>query len=293
MPKTAPDQRSDDAALLERTAAHETGAFERLMRRHNSRLFRVARAILKEDAAAEDAVQEAYLEAFRHAGTFRGDAQVSTWLTRIVINQSLMRLRRQKRDRVVVPFEGKDGPTGADEPVDERSESPAASTLRAELRRLLERRIDELPAAFRTVFVMRDVEEMSVQETADLLGIPQATVRTRLFRARALLRQALARDLDTATVDVFAFAGERCDRIVSGVLRPAQRSWRRREVPDLKNGAPEPTKETEKTNRNSLFRSLRWLRCSVFEIRYLPSSPKPPTAGNAKRTPCIESPVNA
>jgi RNA polymerase sigma-70 factor (ECF subfamily) len=219
MPKSALDQRSDDATLLERTAARETGAFERLMRRHNSRLFRVARAILKEDAAAEDAVQEAYLEAFRHAGTFRGDAQVSTWLTRIVINQSLMRLRRQKRDRVVVPFEGKggDGP-GAEEPADERSESPAASTLRAELRRLLERRIDELPAAFRTVFVMRDVEEMSVQETADLLGIPPATVRTRLFRARALLRHALARDLDTATVDVFAFAGDRCDRIVSGVL---------------------------------------------------------------------------
>jgi RNA polymerase sigma-70 factor, ECF subfamily len=220
MPKSALDQRSDDAALLERTAARETGAFERLMRRHNSRLFRVARAILKEDAAAEDAVQEAYLEAFRHAGTFRGDAQVSTWLTRIVINQSLMRLRRQKRDRVVVPFggEGADGPAGAEEPADERSESPAASTLRAELRRLLERRIDELPAAFRTVFVMRDVEEMSVQETADLLGIPQATVRTRLFRARALLRQALTRDLDTATIDVFAFAGERCDRIVSAVL---------------------------------------------------------------------------
>jgi len=214
------DQRSDDAALLERTAANETGAFERLMRRHNSRLFRVARAILKEDAAAEDAVQEAYLEAFRHAGTFRGDAQVSTWLTRIVINQSLMRLRRQKRDRVVVPFEGEgaDGSAGAGDPADERSESPAASTLRAELRVLLERRIDELPAAFRTVFVMRDVEEMSVQETADLLGIPQATVRTRLFRARALLRQALARDVDTATVDVFAFAGERCDRIVSAVL---------------------------------------------------------------------------
>jgi len=220
MSKSVTDRRSDDAALLARTAAHEVGAFEILMRRHNSRLFRVARAILKDDAAAEDAVQEAYLEAFRHSGTFRGDAQVSTWLTRIVINQSLMRLRRQKRDRVVVPFEGEGpgGSGGGDEPPDERSESPAASTLRAELRVLLERRIDELPTAFRTVFVMRDVEEMSVQETADLLGIPQATVRTRLFRARALLRQALARDLDTATVDVFAFAGERCDRIVSAVL---------------------------------------------------------------------------
>lgn len=220
MSKSVVDRRSDDAALLARTAADEVGAFETLMRRHNSRLFRVARAILKDDAAAEDAVQEAYLEAFRHSGTFRGDAQVSTWLTRIVINQSLMRLRRLKRDRVVVRFEG-DGPGGSgggDEPPDERSESPAASTLRAELRVLLERRIDELPAAFRTVFVMRDVEEMSVQETADLLGIPAATVRTRLFRARALLRQALARDVDTATVDVFAFAGARCDRIVSFVL---------------------------------------------------------------------------
>jgi RNA polymerase sigma-70 factor (ECF subfamily) len=220
MPKSALDQRTDDKALLERTAAREVGAFESLMRRHNSRLFRVARAILKDDAAAEDAVQEAYLEAFRHSGTFRGDAQVSTWLTRIVINQSLMRLRRLKRDRVVVPFDG-DGPVGSrggEEPADERSESPAASTLRAELRRLLERRIDELPSTFRTVFVMRDVEEMSVQETAELLGIPPATVRTRLFRARALLRQALARDLDTATVDVFAFAGERCDRIVAAVL---------------------------------------------------------------------------
>ena len=94
------------------------------MRRHNSRLFRVARAILKEDAAAEDAVQEAYLEAFRQAGTFRGDAQVSTWLTRIVINQSLMRLRRQKRDRVVVPFEGEGpgGPSGG--------EGPAGRTVR-------------------------------------------------------------------------------------------------------------------------------------------------------------------
>ena len=213
-------QASEDAELLALTAAHDTAAFESLMRRHNSRLFRVARAIVKDDAAAEDAVQEAYLEAFRHAGEFRGDAQVSTWLTRIVINQSLMRLRRLKRDRVVVPFEGEggDGAAAAGEPRDERTESPATSTLRAEVRRLLERRIDELPAAFRTVFVMRDVEEMSVQETADLLGIPPATVRTRLFRARALLRQALARDLDTATIDVFAFAGARCDRIVAAVL---------------------------------------------------------------------------
>jgi RNA polymerase sigma-70 factor (ECF subfamily) len=220
MTRPAVDRSVTDAALLARTAGNDVAAFETLMRRNNGRLFRVARSILKDDSAAEDALQEAYLEAFRHSGTFRGDAQVSTWLTRIVINQSLMRLRKQKRDRVVVPFgaSGEDDSQAAEEPADQTAESPAASTLRAELRRLLERRIDELPAAFRAVFVMRDVEEMSVQETADLLGIPPATVRTRLFRARALLREALAHDVDSATVDVFGFAGDRCDRIVAAVL---------------------------------------------------------------------------
>ena len=101
---------------------------------------------------------------------------------------------------------------------DDKTESPSAATLRAELRRILERRIDELPIDFRTVFVMRDVEDMSVEETARCLSIPSATVRTRLFRARALLRESLARDVDMATGDVFAFAGARCDRIVAGVL---------------------------------------------------------------------------
>jgi RNA polymerase sigma-70 factor (ECF subfamily) len=106
---------------------------------------------------------------------------------------------------------------------DELAESPPAATLRAELRRILERRIDELPVGFRTVFVLREVEDMTVEETADSLGIPAATVRSRLFRARALLRDGLARDLDVATHDVFGFAGERCDRIVAGVLDRAQR----------------------------------------------------------------------
>jgi RNA polymerase sigma-70 factor (ECF subfamily) len=215
----------DDLALLRLIAGHDHAAFEALMRRHNGRLFRVARAILKDDAEAEDALQEAYLAAYRHVGDFRGTAQPATWLTRIVINEALMRLRRRRRDRTVVPFRvplaGEPGlePDPAEaEVADESLESPAGLALRAEIRRLLERRIDALPIAFRTVFVMRDVEEMSVQETADCLAIPAATVRTRLFRARNLLRQALARDLDAATLDVFGFAGERCDRIVAGVL---------------------------------------------------------------------------
>ncbi len=190
------------------------------MRRYNSRLFRTARAIVKDDADAEDVLQDAYLHAYRHIGEFRGDSQLATWLTRIVINQALGRLRKQKRDRVVVPFpESRDDADKS--PVsfaDDKAELPPRATLRAEIRRLLERQIDELPVAFRTVFIMRDVQDMSVQETAECLSIPPATVRTRLFRARALLREALARDIDAATIDVFGFAGDRCDRIVLAVL---------------------------------------------------------------------------
>jgi len=208
---------TDDSTLARRVAEADHHAFEILMRRYNGRLFRVARAILKDDGEAEDALQDAYLHAYKHISGFRGDAQLSTWLTRIVVNESLMRLRRRKRDSVVEPFERRqDAPEV--QVADERAESPAGATLRAEVRQLLERRIDELPVAFRTVFVMRDVNDLSVQETAECLGIPEATVRTRLFRARALLRESLARDVDAATADVFGFAGARCDRIVANVL---------------------------------------------------------------------------
>jgi RNA polymerase sigma-70 factor (ECF subfamily) len=209
----------DDMELARRIAQQDQSAFEVLMRRYNGRLFRVARSILRDDADAEDALQDAYLEAYRHMGEFRGGAQLMTWLTRIVVNQALMRLRRQKR-HVVVPFATHTPDSGHEEAdvADDRAEPPPAATLRAEIRRLIERRIDELPSAFRTVFVMREIEDMSVQETAEALGIPPGTVRTRVFRARALLREALARDVDLATSDVFGFAGDRCDRIVAGVL---------------------------------------------------------------------------
>ena len=216
-----PPDADDEGRLVARIARHDHAAFEALMRRHNGKLFRVARAILRDDGEAEDALQDAYVDAYRHIGDFRGGSRLVTWLTRIVINHSLMRLRRQKRDRVVVPIDrrGDDRELPEIDVRDRRSESPSDAALRGEIRRILERRIDELPVAFRTVFVMRDVEDMTVQETADCLSIPSATVRTRLFRARALLRQALERDIDTATLDVFGFAGARCDRIVAAVLR--------------------------------------------------------------------------
>ena len=210
---------AEDAALAGRIAARDQAAFESLMRTYNGRLFRVARAILKDDAEAEDVLQDAYLDAYRNIAQFRGDSRLSTWLVRIVTNRALMRLRKQKRDQAVISI---DQPSSADGAVvqfpDRAAESPTAAALRAEARRLLERRIDELPVNFRTVFVLREVEELSVEEVAECLGIPPATVRTRLFRARALLREALARDLDLATGDVFAFAGARCDRIVARVL---------------------------------------------------------------------------
>jgi RNA polymerase sigma-70 factor (ECF subfamily) len=212
----------DDQALATRISARDGAAFETLMRRHNSRLFRVARAIVKDDAEAEDVLQEAYLDAYRNMSQFRGDAQLSTWLVRIVANRALMRLRQSRRERVVVPMSGTTSDDGApmDYP-DPAAESPTQTIQRAEIRRLLERRIDELPVTFRAVFVLREIEELSAEEVAVCLGIPASTVRTRLFRARALLREALARDLDTAAADVFSFAGERCDRIVRKVLAAA------------------------------------------------------------------------
>lgn len=220
-----PLEQLGDDELVARVSRADHAAFEALMRRHNGRLFRVARTILKDEAEAEDALQEAYLEAYRHIRDFRGNAQFSTWLTRIVINQALMRVRKQKRDPVVVPItqsrgapEGEIDPSGVNDVVDESGESPSSAILRAEIRNLLEQKIDELPVAFRTVFVMREVEDMTVQETAECLSIPEATVRTRFFRARALLRDAIARDMDLAVLDVFHFAGERCDRIVETVL---------------------------------------------------------------------------
>ncbi len=220
MGHASPNRSRTDLELARGVTLGDPVAFEALMRRYNARLFRVARAILRDDAEAEDAVQDAYLNAFRHMREFQGEAQLATWLTRIVINEALMRLRRRRRENVVTPFSAADHPgdRATSEVADEAAESPVETALRAELRRLLEKTIDELPVAFRTVFVMREVEDMTVEETARCLGIPPATVRTRQFRARALLRARLSRDLDLAAGGVFGFAGERCDRIVAAVL---------------------------------------------------------------------------
>ena len=207
-----------DATLAERAAGGDETALEGIMRRHNRLLFRTARSILKSDAEAEDALQEAYLRVWRAIATFRSDSKLSTWLVRIVINESLSRLRRiGARVHTVEADDAIDG-QGDGSMADDPSDRPECAAMRSELRRLIEARIDLLPEAFRTVFVLRAVEEMSAEEVATVLDLPEATVRTRLFRARRLLREGLSRDVDLATGDAFAFAGNRCDRIVAGVL---------------------------------------------------------------------------
>ena len=215
-----PEGDVTDEALARRIVDHDPRAFEILMRRHNRTLYRLARSILKNDEEAEDALQEAYLAAYRHMASFHGDAKLSTWLGRIVINEAYMRLRKRKRG-AVVSIDAEEWDQGAqtgEHMADAQSERPDIAATRAELRRLLEAKIDALPEQFRTVFMLRDVEELTVEETAELLDVPPATVRTRAFRARALLRAALAEELDAAAVAAFGFAGARCDRIVANVL---------------------------------------------------------------------------
>lgn len=210
----------DDAALAARVGGGDAAAFELLMRRHNRRLYRLARSMLRDAAEAEDALQDAYLAAYRSMGHFRAEASLATWLSRVVANQCLARLRRQARRDNIVPMVSLGGPDEEEPhpmPASE-AETPDGALVRAELRAVLERKLDELPEAFRTVFVLRSVEELSVEETARSLDIPEATVRSRHFRARSLLRESLAQEIDLAERDVFSFDGARCDRIVARVL---------------------------------------------------------------------------
>jgi RNA polymerase sigma-70 factor (ECF subfamily) len=222
--QAAPELNKDhlsDADLARRIAAHDQAAFVLLMRRYNQLLYRTARSILRDDAEAEDALQDAYLQAYRAIDQFRGDAKLATWLTRIVINEAIARSRKTARRAEVMHLHHGAEPTDylIEAPMEPGpSESPETGAIRAQTRELLEKSIDALPDVFRTVFVLRALEEMSGEEVAACLDIPEATVRSRFFRARSMLRAALARDVDMAFEQAFSFDGARCDRIVAGVL---------------------------------------------------------------------------
>ncbi|RZL87464.1 MAG: RNA polymerase sigma factor [Variovorax sp.] len=219
MQTTVPGSPSTEVELVAQASKGDGLAFECIMRRHNQLLFRTARGILKNDAETEDAVQEAYLSAWRALASFRDDARLSTWLVRIVINESLGRLRR--RDAQMIPLDAAielAEQQAASWMVDDPDRQPEPIAIREEMRRLMEIEIDKLPDAYRTVFMLRAVEELSVNEVAAALGISEASVRTQFVRARRLLREGLSHDVDLAIGDAFSFAGARCDRIVANVL---------------------------------------------------------------------------
>ena len=201
-----------DSELVAHVLHGEPGALERMMRANNRRLFRTARGILRDDADAEDAVQDAYVSAYRALADFKGESSLSTWLTRIVVNKSLERLRCRAAGGA---------PPAAPAAHDERraalAETPEAMAMRRELRRVIEGSIDRLPDGCRTVFMLRAVEELSVAETAASLGMSEAAVKTALFRARHLLRDTIGREIGPTIDEFFSFDGGRCDRLVAAV----------------------------------------------------------------------------
>lgn len=205
-------EKLDDVALVERAQRWDAAAFRLIVKRHNQRLYRVARAVLDDETEAQDVLQETYIHAFMHLSEFRAEARLSTWLTRIALNEALER-RRQRRPMVDLEvIKAMPDPSSA-----HRSD-PEEATALADIRRLLEQAIVGLPEHFRIVFVMRDVEEMSTEETALHLGLRPATIKTRLHRARRLLRETLREQYANVFTDIFPFAGLSCDRLTQTVL---------------------------------------------------------------------------
>jgi RNA polymerase sigma-70 factor (ECF subfamily) len=202
-----------DEAVVRRVLAGEIDLYEVIMRRYNRRLFRVARSIVREDDEAEDVMQDAYVRAYEHLRQFEGASSFGTWLTRIAVHEALARVRRRNRNASL-----------DEETVDEnrmmatKERTAEQNTLDRELRVVLEDAVDALPPAFRAVFILRTVEEMSTAEVAAALEIPEDTVKTRLFRARGLLQKTLTDRIDGATRETFAFERPRCDRVVASVF---------------------------------------------------------------------------
>ncbi|MGV8922257.1 MAG: RNA polymerase sigma factor [Thermomonas sp.] len=218
---TAPDYAAmDDGALVALVQGGDRGAFRQIMQRCNQRLYRVVRGVVDNDAEAEDVVQEAYVHAFEKIDSFRGEASIATWLTRIALNEAYGRLRKRRHmveiehiDALaqmpgkVVMFPNQFG-----------GEDPAAAAARQQLRHMLECAVDGLPESFRIVFVLREIEGCTVEETASALDIRPETVKTRLHRARRLLRKALHDNVSTALTDAFPFLGPRCQRMTESVM---------------------------------------------------------------------------
>jgi RNA polymerase sigma-70 factor, ECF subfamily len=212
---TAPDRE-----IIDRVCAGETDLFEVLMRRYNLKLYRAARSVFPNDAAeAEDVVQDAWVRAFEHLDQFEGRAQVSTWLVRITLHEAWSRARRRRRVGSLDESAGKETAMETATPIPD----PEMDAAALEMRGLLEEAVAALPESYRTVFVLRSIEDMSTEETAECLDLTVDVVKTRLHRARGLLRRDLLARAGSTTAALYPFAGARCDRIVAAVLERVSR----------------------------------------------------------------------
>ncbi|MER8593632.1 MULTISPECIES: RNA polymerase sigma factor [unclassified Mesorhizobium] len=212
---TATPAAPGDMQLVGRALARDGDAFRTIIKTHNQRLYRIARGVVRNDSEAEDIVQEAYVSAFAHLEAFRGDASLATWLSRIVINEALGRLRKRRR-MVAMP----------ENPQAEiirfplnPSDDPERTMAQRQILELVERATDSLPDVYRMVFVARVIEGLSIEETAELLGVRPETIKTRLHRARALVRKALDDQIGPVLLDAFPFAGRRCERLTNAVMQ--------------------------------------------------------------------------
>ncbi len=208
-----------DMDLVRRAQGRDAGAFRAIMRAHNQRLYRIARAVVCNDGEAEDVVQEAYVRAFTHLDGFRGDSSLSTWLSRIVINEALGRLRKsRRRAETALPLEQADEARIIPFPLNSSNDDPERTMAQRQILRLVEKATDNLPDIYRAVFVARVIEGLSIEETAEVIGIRPETVKTRLHRARVLVRRELDEQIGPVLLDAFPFAGRRCERLTTAVM---------------------------------------------------------------------------
>jgi RNA polymerase sigma-70 factor (ECF subfamily) len=215
MALTAAAELSDEA-IVDRVRSGDTALYEILMRRHNQRLYRTIRAILREDRDVEDVMQQTYLDAYTHLHQFKGDAQFATWLTRIAVNRAIRSGRGSRRQLELITTDCEHDPGIEDAP--SAGLDPEHIMYGRELNVVLESLLDELPDSFRVVFVLREVEDLSTAETAASLSINEETVKTRLHRAKRMLRDRVDRRLGPAAAGVYPFHLSRCDRVVSAVM---------------------------------------------------------------------------
>ncbi len=213
----AKNEHWSDEEIVGRVLAGETALYELLMRRHNQRIYRIGRAILRDDAEAEDVMQDAYVRAYQNLASFEGRAKFSTWLTRIAVHEALSRVRKRSRFQSLEPTDDSQG--DAMNIAISPGRSPEQETYDRELAGVLERAVLSLSDEYRVVFMLRDVEGMSTEETAQCLDLTQENVKVRLHRAHGKLRKQLYESLGSAASRSFQFHAVRCDRVVAGVFR--------------------------------------------------------------------------